>query len=87
MPTYDYHCAANDRVISVMHKMADSVSTWGEVCTKAGLELGDTSADSPVVKRIGLPLIASRDNLGCDAGPPIENAPANFRGPFVNPHG
>ncbi len=88
MATYDYHCAANDRRVTVAHKMSEALTTWGEVCAKASIELGDTPARTPVTKLIGLPLIASRSNMGCDAGPPIEDmrykpSPA---GPFVNPN-
>jgi predicted nucleic acid-binding Zn ribbon protein len=37
MPTYDYHCPANGRVIEVSHKISDQVASWGELCRRAGL--------------------------------------------------
>jgi hypothetical protein len=80
MPTYDYFCAANERLVSVVHRMSEELATWGELCARADLDPGDTPPDAPVTKRIGKPLIASRDNLGCDAGPPIENAPLSRGG-------
>ena len=44
MPSYDYRCPANDRVVEVRHGMNDTVNTWGELCQLAGIEPGDTSA-------------------------------------------
>ena len=38
MPTYDYHCPANGRVVEVSHKIAEKVATWGELCRKAGID-------------------------------------------------
>ena len=40
MPTYDYHCPANGRVIEVSHKMAETVATWGDLCRRAGVPRG-----------------------------------------------
>ena len=37
MPTYDYHCPANDRIVEVNHRMNDKVSSWGELCELAGI--------------------------------------------------
>ena len=48
MPTYDYFCDANGRQVEVTHKMSEEIATWGELCQRAGLEPGDTPADSPV---------------------------------------
>jgi hypothetical protein len=50
MPSYDYFCPANDKTIEISHHMDESVSTWGELCKKAGLEPGDTPLNSPVEK-------------------------------------
>lgn len=50
MPTYDYSCQANGQVVEVNHRINELLSTWGELCTKAGIEPGDTPADSPVSK-------------------------------------
>ena len=86
MATYDYHCPANDRIVTVVHKMSEDLSTWGELCGRAGIALGDTPAAAPIAKRIGLSIIAKSDNLGCDAGPPIENSPL-MKGGIFNPHG
>ena len=53
MPSYDYLCPANKRIVEVAHSMRTRVSTWGELCQLAGLELGDTAASEPVQRCIG----------------------------------
>jgi hypothetical protein len=50
MPTYDYRCEANGRMVEVMHRMSEQMNTWGEVCDKAGIAPGDTPLDAPVVR-------------------------------------
>ena len=52
MPTYDYLCKANGRIVEVRHPMRESVHTWGELCRLAGIEPGDTPPDAPVEKLI-----------------------------------
>ena len=32
MPTYDYLCAENGRVVAVFHGMSTRIATWGELC-------------------------------------------------------
>ena len=49
MPTYDYRCNTNGRVLEVSHRMSENLSTWGELCRQAGVETGDTPAEAPVV--------------------------------------
>ena len=48
MPTYDYRCNANGRVLEVSHRMSETLGTWGELCRVAGVEPGDTPAAAPV---------------------------------------
>ena len=48
MPTYDYHCQANDRIVEVNHRMNDKVTSWGELCELAGIDAGSTALDAPV---------------------------------------
>jgi len=50
MPTYDYRCERNGRVVEIQHRMSETVSTWGELCARANLPCGDTPADAPVVR-------------------------------------
>lgn len=53
MPSYDYRCDANDRVVEVRHSINERLTTWGEVCQRAGIEPGDTPADARVNRLIG----------------------------------
>lgn len=48
MPTYDYRCDTNGRVLEVSHRMSESLATWGELCARAGIDRGDTPAEAPV---------------------------------------
>ncbi len=48
MPTYDYRCDANGRVVEVNHRMNDVLRTWGQLCSHSGEQPGDTPLDSPV---------------------------------------
>ncbi len=52
MPKYDYFCEANGQVVEVSHSMAQKLATWGELCGKAGIDMGTTPADAPVKKLI-----------------------------------
>lgn len=52
MPSYDYRCIENNRVVEVNHSMSEKLTTWGEVCEKTGMDLGGISADSPVERLI-----------------------------------
>lgn len=75
MPTYDYLCEANGRVVEVSHKMSEAIATWGELCARAGVERGATPADAPVQRLISGGAVISSANLGsterpCDYGTP-----------------
>jgi hypothetical protein len=52
MPTYDYCCAANGRIVEVRHGMDDRLLTWGDLCARAGVAPGDTPVNSPVERLI-----------------------------------
>jgi len=52
MPTYDYLCPENGKTVEISHHMAETLSTWGDLCVRAGIEPGDTPADSPIRKVI-----------------------------------
>jgi hypothetical protein len=76
MPTYDYHCAANSRTVSVQHSMKEKISNWGELCQRAGLELDRTPADAGVERiisgGIALPIASPAPALpmaGCCGNP------------------
>lgn len=75
MPTYDYRCVANGRLVEVRHHMNETVSTWGELCELAGIEPGDTAVTAPVEKLITGGQVLRRSSLGdvdapaCGSGP------------------
>jgi len=52
MPTYQYHCPTNNRIIEVQHGMKESLNSWGDVCQRAGLDLNGTPADAAVERII-----------------------------------
>jgi hypothetical protein len=74
MPTYDYLCEANGRVIEVKHPMSQRLTTWGELCALAGRALGDTLADSPVQRLATGGQVVKSGSLG-DAAPPCASGP------------
>ena len=67
MPKYDYRCEQNGQTVELSHSMNDTVSTWGELCALAGLEIGETPADSPVHKIISGGFVAT------GAGSPVSS--------------
>lgn len=52
MPTYDYRCEQNSRVVEVEHGISESVSNWGELCARAEIPLGDTDPAARVERAI-----------------------------------
>jgi hypothetical protein len=52
MPRYDYYCQQNDKIVEVIHPIAEKLATWGEVCERTQLDLGDVAADTPVERII-----------------------------------
>lgn len=69
MPTYDYRCDANDRVIEVNHRMSETLNNWGELCARAGIDAGDTPADAPVHRLATGGNIVSSTALGSGNAP------------------
>ena len=76
MPTYDYHCAGNQRTISVQHGMKESISTWGELCQRTAEDPGKTPLDTPIERvisgGIALPIASPAPQLpmaGCCGNP------------------
>jgi hypothetical protein len=59
MPLYEYICPGNNQTVEVRHGMTERVSTWGELCRLAGVELGTTPEDSPVERLLSLPAIST----------------------------
>lgn len=52
MPTYDYRCGANGRIVEVKHRLSETLFTWAELCAAANIAPGDTPPDSPVERLI-----------------------------------
>lgn len=73
MPSYDYCCDANGRVVEARHPMNELLTTWGELCERAGLEPGDTPAATPVRKLISGSGVVRSASLG--SAPPCESGP------------
>ncbi|GAB0150183.1 MULTISPECIES: zinc ribbon domain-containing protein [Marichromatium] len=69
MPTYDYRCDANDRVIEVSHRMSETLSTWGELCARAGIEPGDTAPEAPVHRLATGGNLVTSTSLGSGTAP------------------
>ena len=68
MPTYEYQCASNGRVVEVRHKMDERLETWGEVCERAGIVGDGTDPRAPVEKLI------SAGFVGASGAAPAEPA-------------
>lgn len=69
MPTYDYRCNATGEVFEVKHRMSECLSTWGELCERAGIESGELSPDSPVTRLATGGQVVKSTSLG-DRGSP-----------------
>lgn len=70
MPTYDYRCAANDRVVEVNHRMSETIASWGELCALAGIEPGSTAPDAPVERLATGGQVVRSSSLRDTAAPP-----------------
>jgi len=55
MPYYEYHCASNGQTVEVRLGMGEHVETWGALTERAGLDRGDTPADTPVERLLSAP--------------------------------
>lgn len=75
MPTYDYRCAANARVVEVKHRMNETLRTWGELCAQAGIEPGDTAVDAPVERLATGGQVVRSSSLGDARAPACSSGP------------
>lgn len=64
MPRYEYRCEANGEVVEVSHSMSEQLSTWGEVCERAGIDAGKTPTRTPVEKVISLGFVKGGSKPG-----------------------
>lgn len=69
MPTYDYLCEANGKVLEVKHRMSENLSTWDELCQLAGVEPGDTPGNSPVKRLATGGQVVRSSSLGEGSAP------------------
>lgn len=69
MPTYDYRCDTNGRVVEVNHRMSETISTWGELCARAGIATDDTPGDSPVHRLATGGNLISKSSMGSGTAP------------------
>ena len=74
MPTYDYLCEANGRVVEVKHRMSEVLYTWGELCAHVGMNVGDTPGDSAVQRLATGGQIVKSGSLG-ESAPPCGSGP------------
>ena len=68
MPLYDYRCPANGLTTEVRHSMSESISSWGELCRLAELDLGDTPPHSPVERLVTVPAVYTKPGLASGGG-------------------
>ncbi len=81
MPSYDYRCSATDQVYEVCHSMHEKLSSWGELCKAAGLELGDIPANTPVERLISGGGVVTSSALRNPEGPACEAGMSCCGGP------
>ncbi|MGF1528517.1 MAG: zinc ribbon domain-containing protein [Candidatus Competibacterales bacterium] len=59
MPSYDYLCEANGRIVEVKHGINRQLLTWSEVCECAAIDCGDTDPSAPVHKVLSAPAVVT----------------------------
>lgn len=69
MPTYDYLCESNGRVVEVKHRMNEQIANWGELCERARLSPGDIPLESPVKRLATGGNLISSSSLGNEPEP------------------
>ena len=70
MPTYDYHCPDNGRIVSVWHSISRDLLTWGDLCAETGEAPGDTAIDAPIERLITGGQVITRNEAGSAAPMP-----------------
>jgi len=70
MPTYDYRCEADGKIYEVRHPMAQTISTWGELCEVGQLDPADTDPQTPVSKVLTTAGVVSSSALKNPGVPP-----------------
>ncbi len=75
MPTYDYRCEANGRVLEVKHPMSANIATWAQLCELAGIDVGDTPVDAPVKRLATGGQVVKSGSLGETGAPACASGP------------
>ena len=55
--------------------MSEVLETWGELCERAGIECGETPADTPVQKLATGGQVVKQSSLGSGAAPACSSGP------------
>jgi len=50
---FKYYCQENGKTVEVSHPINEKLETWREVCFYAGMDMGGTPPETPVVRLIG----------------------------------
>ncbi|MCX7058320.1 MAG: zinc ribbon domain-containing protein [Proteobacteria bacterium] len=79
MPTYDYVCPANGEVLEVEHKLAEKLTTWGELCQRTGREPGATPRATPITRLITGGHVLRAGALGSQQERPCDTSPCAAR--------
>jgi hypothetical protein len=69
MPSFDFFCPANGQTVEVMLKLHESLTTWGELCARKGIDPGDTPADAPIEKRFTSAVVMDKSKMGSGVAP------------------
>lgn len=75
MPTYDYRCDSNGQTVEVKHRMSENITTWGELCKSAGVEVGSTPTNSPVRRLATGGQVVKSSSLGDTSAPACNTGP------------
>jgi hypothetical protein len=70
MPSYEYRCEDNGRLVEVNHRMSEKLHTGGGVCELAGIDPGDTPSDSSVERLTNGGQVVSSKSLRNPEAPP-----------------
>ncbi len=63
MPVYRYRCVENQAELEVVHRMTETLRTWGELCALLGREVGDTRPEAAVERILFAPNLSSGAGL------------------------
>ena len=59
MPTYEFFCPSNGQRVEVYHSITIDLANWGQLCSTAGVDVGETPPDAPIERLIFAPNITT----------------------------